>query len=202
MILLFVIIHLVINIELSPLCSTRFKQGRPSEQAQSIAQFLNDVIRDSKCVVFQKVTTLENKKIVWYLYVDLYCLNYDGNVIDASLIAVVAALKNVCLPKVVVSEEGTLLATNDEWVPLQIRNYPISLTFGMFDDYLLVDPTSEEEELLQGSITIVYNNQGILCSVYKPGGYFLTEEKLKECMKQTKERVSEVITLIESNQKN
>lgn len=32
-------------------------------------------------------------KCVWYLHVDVYCLNYDGNVIDASLLAIMAALR-------------------------------------------------------------------------------------------------------------
>lgn len=36
----------------------------------------------------------EIKDMVWYLYVDIYCLNYDGNILDASLLALVAALKN------------------------------------------------------------------------------------------------------------
>ncbi len=34
----------------------------------------------------------------WFIYADIYCLDYDGNVFDAALIALVAALKNcTCL---------------------------------------------------------------------------------------------------------
>lgn len=33
-------------------------------------------------------------KAVWVLYVDATCINYDGNVFDAALVAMVAALKN------------------------------------------------------------------------------------------------------------
>jgi exosome complex RNA-binding protein Rrp42 (RNase PH superfamily) len=33
-------------------------------------------------------------KSVWVLYVDATCINYDGNAFDATLIAMVAALKN------------------------------------------------------------------------------------------------------------
>ncbi len=33
-------------------------------------------------------------KTVWYLFADIYCLDYDGNVFDAALIAVFSALKN------------------------------------------------------------------------------------------------------------
>lgn len=37
---------------------------------------------------------IEKHKSVWVLYVDATCVNYDGNVFDASLLAMVAALKN------------------------------------------------------------------------------------------------------------
>ncbi len=37
--------YAVINVELPPLCSAMFRPGRPSEQAQSIGQFLNDLIK-------------------------------------------------------------------------------------------------------------------------------------------------------------
>jgi exosome complex RNA-binding protein Rrp42 (RNase PH superfamily) len=43
----------------------------------------------------------ERKAMVWYLYVDMYCLDYDGNVFDACLIALLSALANgttACLP--------------------------------------------------------------------------------------------------------
>ncbi len=36
----------------------------------------------------------EANEAMWYLYVDMYCLDYDGNVFDACLIALLAALQN------------------------------------------------------------------------------------------------------------
>ncbi len=36
----------------------------------------------------------ERKAMMWYLYVDMYCLDYDGNVFDACLIALLSALAN------------------------------------------------------------------------------------------------------------
>ena len=37
---------------------------------------------------------IEPGKSVWVLYVDATCINYDGNAFDATLVAMVAALKN------------------------------------------------------------------------------------------------------------
>ena len=37
-------VHLVPNVDLPPLCSSRFRPGPPGEQAQVLSQFLADVI--------------------------------------------------------------------------------------------------------------------------------------------------------------
>ena len=33
-------------------------------------------------------------KAVWAIYIDVVCINYDGNAFDAAVLAVMAALKN------------------------------------------------------------------------------------------------------------
>ena len=33
-------------------------------------------------------------KAVWAIYVDVVCINYDGNAFDAAVLAVMAALRN------------------------------------------------------------------------------------------------------------
>lgn len=37
---------------------------------------------------------IEPGKAVWALFVDAICINYDGNIFDATLLAMIAALKN------------------------------------------------------------------------------------------------------------
>ena len=52
--------------------------------------------------------------------------------------------------------------------PLLIRNTPVATTVALFDEaILLVDPSREEEDICEGSITVVVGNAGQLCSVYK-----------------------------------
>jgi len=41
-----------------------------------------------------KSLCIQSGKFVWVLYVDATCINYNGNVFDATLLAMVAALKN------------------------------------------------------------------------------------------------------------
>jgi len=83
----------VVNVELLPLCSSHFKPGKPSEQAQQISNTLNTLLRTRSIVDLSALSIVEGK-VQWYLLVDIYCLDYDGAVLDASLIALLAALQN------------------------------------------------------------------------------------------------------------
>ncbi|KAI9299273.1 ribosomal protein S5 domain 2-type protein [Cunninghamella echinulata] len=81
------------NIELSPLCSAKFKPGPPSEQAQTISETIYQLFTKSNILPLTNLC-IEEGKAVWVLYADIVCLNYDGNILDASLLALVAALKH------------------------------------------------------------------------------------------------------------
>lgn len=65
--------------------------------------------------------------------------------------------------------------------------------------FVLADPTFEEESLLATSFTIVYNNEGRLCSVYKPGGAAVSEEVLRNSMQQARMRTAEVLSLLKKS---
>lgn len=45
-------------------------------------------------MVSTKSLCIEPGKAIWVLYVDATCINYDGNAFDATLLAMVAALKS------------------------------------------------------------------------------------------------------------
>ena len=107
---------IVPNLDLPAMCSPKFKPGPPSEEAQILSDRLNQALvtfvslfstrtRDVLICVsrsnFLPLSTLciHPGKAVWVIYVDATCINYDGNVFDATLLAMVAALKNGMLDK-------------------------------------------------------------------------------------------------------
>jgi exosome complex component RRP43 len=75
------------------MCSSKFRPGPPSEQAQAVSEAINRVLKESK-VLDLKDLCIEEGKAVWVLYVDAVCVAYDGNIFDAALAAIMAALKN------------------------------------------------------------------------------------------------------------
>lgn len=83
---------LVPNIELTPLCSPKFRPGAPSEEAQCAGRLLAEIVRNAQCVDLRELCVVR-ERLVWTLYADIVCLDHDGCVVDASLVALVAALK-------------------------------------------------------------------------------------------------------------
>ncbi|KAJ1114272.1 hypothetical protein NDU88_002511 [Pleurodeles waltl] len=190
--------YIVPNVDLPPLCSSRFRSGPPGEEAQVASQFIADVIENSQ-IILKEDLCISNGKLVWVLYCDILCLDYDGNLLDACMCSLLAALKNVQLPAVKIHERTGLAQVNmNEKTSLTIGKHPVSTSFAVFDNTLLiVDPTGEEESLATGTITIVIDEENRLCCVHKPGGSPLTGENLQDCISRAITRHKEVKMLID-----
>ncbi|KAM7436234.1 Exosome complex component RRP43 [Porites harrisoni] len=135
---------IVPNVDLPPLCSSRFRPGPPSEQAQVLSQFVADIISNCEPISLEDLCILEGK-LCWVLYVDIMCLSYDGNITDACLIAAVAALQNSRLHSVKIDEETqTPEPSEKKEVSLNLRQHPVASTFGIFDD----DKVSEHKSTI------------------------------------------------------
>ncbi|XP_077983660.1 exosome complex component RRP43-like [Glandiceps talaboti] len=195
--------YIVPNVDLPPLCSPRFRPGPPSEQAQVVSQFVNDVIKNSTVINLEDLCVLEGK-IVWVLYCDMMCLDYDGNVVDACLMSLLAALRNVRLDVIKVDKETeTPKVMSETKQTLELRSQPVATSFAVFDDEILIaDPTDEEECLATGVVTIVTNENGRLCSVHKPGGSPLSSSQLQECIKRSLTRGEEYRKLLTETYKS
>lgn len=175
---------IVPNVDLSPMCASHFRPGPPSDQAQVASQFLYEVIKSCKVVDLEKLC-IQKDKLVWVLYCDILCLNYDGNINDACILAIMAALQNTLLPKVVYDEEHDSIKTeagDKEVTKLSIRKLASS-TFTQFESkYTIADPNLKEEAITSGEITIVTDDQNNVCYIHRPGGPPLTDASMKKCI--------------------
>uniref|UniRef100_A0A2I4ATB2 Exosome complex component RRP43 n=1 Tax=Austrofundulus limnaeus TaxID=52670 RepID=A0A2I4ATB2_AUSLI len=190
--------YIVPNVDLPPLCSSRFRPGPPGEQAQAASQFIADVIESSEVLKTEDLC-VDRGKLCWVLYCDIMCLDYDGNILDASVIALLAALRNTRLPEVSINTETCTPEVNfEKRRRLRIHKHPVGTSFCVFDDsVLIVDPTAEEESLSTARLTVVTDEDDRLCSLHKPGGSSLSGEKLQECINLATTRQREIQKLIE-----
>ncbi|XP_053703289.1 exosome complex component RRP43 isoform X2 [Synchiropus splendidus] len=186
------------NVDLPPLCSSQFRPGPPGEQAQAASQFMADIIESSEVILMEDLC-IERGKLCWVLYCDLLCLDYDGNLLDACVIALLAALKNTRIPEVSVNKETSSPEVDSKKKRgLKIQRCPIATSFTVFDNSIVIaDPTLEEECLSTAQLTVVTDEDDQLCSLHKPGGTSLSGQKLQECINAATTRHEEIQKLMD-----
>ena len=81
---------MTVNAELVPLASPHFEPGPPDENSIELARVVDRGIRESHAIDTEKLCIEPGKK-VFVVFVDVYVLNHDGNLIDAAAIAAMAA---------------------------------------------------------------------------------------------------------------
>jgi len=184
---------LTVNAELVPLASPSFEPGPPDENSIELARVVDRGLRESKAVNLEKLCLEPGKKVV-VVFIDVYVLNHDGNLIDASALAALAALTNTKMFKYDL-EEGEV-KVKPGYVPLPLQNYPIAITFAKINDKLAVDPWLEEEQVMDARLTITIEKDGKICAIQKGGTGYFTIEKILEAAKIAKEKASEIRKLV------
>lgn len=137
--------NLMTNAELTPLSSPEFESGPPKTPAIELGRIIDRGIRESKFVDFEKLCIKEGEK-VWNVFIDIYSINDDGNLMDAAGIGALAALKNTMIPKYDEENGKVLYGEHDKKLPLSKEFIPLSLTIYKIGNHFIVDPTKEEED--------------------------------------------------------
>ena len=94
-----------VTVELPPMCSAATRPGRPNEEAAYCSRRVADVLRDAK-VVDPKRLCIDEGRSAWRARLDVYVLDHDGCVLDASILAANGALRDCVVPVVSVDERG------------------------------------------------------------------------------------------------
>jgi len=174
---------LTVAVEAPPVCSSRYRPGKSPPDAVCATQLLNRILTSVGAVDLQRLTVAGSDGLVWALSVDVYCVNHDGNLIDAALLATLAALASVQLPQVVLCEDGDVrVDASSAPACLSLTRIPLSFSFALLQDELLADPTSEEEELASAVLTVALDDTGRVCATHKAGGAPLSHAQCEQCI--------------------
>jgi exosome complex component RRP42 len=184
---------LTVNAELVPLASPTFEPGPPDENAIEIARVVDRGIRESKAIDLEKLCLEPGKKVL-VVFIDLYVLNHDGNLIDASAIGALAALLNTKMFKYEI--EAGEVKVKPGYTPLSMQNHPIAVTFAKINGKLIVDPWLEEEQVMDARLTITIEKDEKICAIQKGGTGYFTKEQILEIAKIAKEKASELRKLV------
>ncbi|MGD0406223.1 MAG: exosome complex protein Rrp42, partial [Candidatus Bathyarchaeia archaeon] len=178
-----------VNAELVPLASPNFEPGPPDENSIELARVVDRGIRESKAIDTEKLCIEPGKK-VFIVFIDVYVLNHDGNLIDASALAAMAALLNTKMPNYEIKDGE--LKIKQGYTPLPMKSHPITVTIGKVNNYLIVDPWLEEEQVMDSRISFAFNDDGNICAIQKGGSGYFTPQQILEASKIAREKAAEL----------
>ncbi|KAK1386620.1 Exosome complex component RRP43 [Heracleum sosnowskyi] len=196
---------IAIEFHMPPICSPMVRPGRPSEVAPVVSKKLSDTILSSGMINLKDLC-LVSGKAAWMAYLDVYCLDADGALFDTALLSAVAAFSHLKIPVVSLNDDGRVVVSeetegqkldnepvNKDKRKLKLSSIPFSLTCILHKNYILADPTAEEESVMDTLLTVVLDSSCQLVSLYKPGGTFLAyDAAVQDCLALTRQRVKEL----------
>ncbi len=177
---------LLVNAEFLPLASPSFEPGPPDENATELARVVDRSLREIRAVDLSKLAITPGKK-VWEIWVDIYVLDHDGNLLDASMLAAMAALSSAKMPEAVVEDEEVKLNREKLKDPVPVKHRVVIVTVGKVDGHLIVDPTLEEESLLDARLAIAVSDDGRIVGMQKMGMGTFTADEVRQAIEMAME---------------
>jgi len=192
---------IIVNAEYIPAASPSFEPGPPDENAIELARVIDRSIRESKAVPLDKLCIIPGKK-VWIIWLDIYVVDHDGNLVDASMLAAMAALSNTYIPyyEVMDAEAGVIKIDKLRKLgPLPINRYVTIITSYKIGDTLVIDPTAEEEPLSSYRLAIAVDEEKRIVGIQKMGLGTLTEKELDDIISLSLAKADELIAILKKS---
>lgn len=174
---------IITNLELNPIASPEFEPGPPKEEAIEMARVVDRGIRESGAIDVKKLCIALGES-VWIVFIDVHILNDDGNLIDASCLAAIAALLTTTVPN---EQHG--IGPN---APLAMKELPVGVTLTKIGSKLMVDPSLDEERVCDTKVTIVSSSDGSVAGMQKMGLAPFTEAEILEAIDISREKAAEL----------
>ncbi|KAJ9523849.1 hypothetical protein QJQ45_020046 [Haematococcus lacustris] len=196
-----------VTVSMASFATPDYRAGRQADAVSVVTERLQGALSllrlaDQLCI--------REGKSVYKVDLDIYILSADGALVDAVLLAAVAALRDLTLPAVKPAKASSaskagapseVEAAGGEAVvahKLSIPCWPLSVTCCMHNQHLLVDPTAEEEAIATSTISVLTDAAGGLHGVFKSGGAATASPAiLLQCIESAKLRCKEVLSLMQ-----
>lgn len=187
---------LVVSAEFVPTASPAFEPGPPDENAIELARVIDRVLREYGVIDTSKLVLVSGRK-VWVVWVDIYVLDHGGNLTDASAIATLAALLTTKIPKYTITENESVLVDKSSYAgPLPIARKAVTVTIGKLGDSLIVDPTLEEEKVMDVKLIVGVGEDRSIAGLQKSGDGYLTFQEVEKAIELALKKGNELLSKI------
>lgn len=181
-----------VGAEFTPLASSEFESGPPGENAIELARVVDRGIRESKAIEMDKLVVTPGEK-VYSVFVDIHIIDNQGNLLDAAALAALTALLNTRIPKI--DEEGKIVR-GEHTGKLPVVHKPITVTVCKVGDKLFLDPTLEEESIIDAKLTIAVREDNKICAMQKQGGKGIELDMIEKMVDVAMEKSKELRKLV------
>jgi len=191
---------MVTSMEFSPMAGNRYENGPPQMDSIEVARVVDRGLRESGFIDWKKLCIEEGKK-VWSIMIDIYCINDEGNVMDASSIGAVTALKMARFPEYD-EKEGKVKFGEPTDKPLPLTEHvPFTMTFHKIGNKLLLDPNRDEEDSSEAKLTLSVSQSGkkdkMINSMQKGGIVSITSDEMEKIITEAEKAYDKVFSDIE-----
>ncbi len=184
-----------VNAELLPLASSEFEPGPPDENAIELARVIDRALREPGVVDLSELVLIPGEKVL-VVWVDIYVLDHDGNLFDASMLATMGALLDTMMPGYEVKEDGSVEVTGPPR-PLPVTKKVVSVTLGVLGNIFLVDPSLEEEVVADGKLVFAFDEEGNLVGLQKSGPAWIDYERVGPAFNLAYSKHKELLEVLE-----
>ncbi|CAC5389988.1 RRP42 [Mytilus coruscus] len=162
-------------------------EGRGGEElASEISNMLIRVYDCPGCVDLQKLCIIP-KQQCWILYIDILLLECGGNLFDAASVAVKAALFDLKIPRVTVTQdEGHVeLEISDDPYDVQtvdVKSSPCIVTLSKIGHCHVVDASQKEEACCLARLMLGVSEHGTITGMKKEGSGSLDPSSIDDML--------------------
>jgi exosome complex component RRP42 len=184
---------LQVHLEFVPLASPSFEPGPPDENAIEVARIIDRSLREPRAIKLEDLV-IEPGRVVWVVYNDIYLIDHDGNIVDASMLASMLALATTKIPRLVKTETGQYVvdaSVRETLLPVNLL--VATVTLGVIENTLFVDPSLEEELVADALIVLAVDENGRICGAQKRGEKGVPRKVLESALDIVVERGLQLI---------
>ncbi len=186
---------LSVGCEFSPIAHSTFQAGPPDERSIELARVVDRGIRAANAIDLTKLVVAPGK--VLGIFIDLYILDYNGNLTDAASLAAMSAVKNAVVPKLETISEGQYKLNHE----IRSGHLPrgedvVTCTFEKINGSIILDATFDEEKASSGRMTFGATTDGLICSAQKSGSAGFSIAELDSLLDTTLEKRKELLKLL------
>lgn len=166
-----------VMVELLALASPEFEVGPPSEESIEIARVADRALREGHAIDFHTLV-IEEGKLAWTVFVDLYVLNQGGNLFDACALSGLVALLETRIPKL----DGDKIVKGEYAKKLKLSSLPVLSTIGKAGPFLFSDSTIDEEKVMDARLSVGCLEDESICAMQKGGKGSFTSKELDSAL--------------------